>query len=416
MVEWMLQIADHNGGFLSPIKVPFRGKVSSSAAILLISVALASSASAIQKTEAPQAPGAAAAKAVGTIRSISGNSVIIRGVGGGEATILIQDSTRMVRTAPGQKDLKGATPIQLQELQAGDRLLVRGQPAEDGKSIVALSAIVIKGADIAAKQQQEREDWQKRGIGGLVTATDPASGTITVSISGMGGSKTVAVHASKDTIVRRYAPDSVKFDDAKPAALDQIKTGDQLRARGTRSADGGEMTAEEIVAGTFRNIAGTVISADAANNSLSVQDLLTKKAVTVRINGDSQLHSLPPMVAQRIAMHLKGGGAEGSQNGAAPSQSASVPAPAGERTGAGNGRADFQQMLSRMPSVTLDELQKGAAVMIVATEGSASGQPTAVTLLTGVELILTAAPDSGKAAMLLSPWNLGGADAAGGNQ
>jgi hypothetical protein len=52
--------------------------------------------------------------------------------------------------------------------------------------------------------------------------------------------------------------------------------------------------------------------------------------------------------------------------------------------------------------------------MIVATEGSASSEPTAVTLLTGVEPILTASPQS--AAMLLSPWNLGGADAAAGNQ
>jgi hypothetical protein len=71
--------------------------------------------------------------------------------------------------------------------------------------------------------------------------------------------------------------------------------------------------------------------------------------------------------------------------------------------------------LNRMPAVTLADLQKGTAVMIVATEGSPQNPPTAVTLLTGVEPILTASPDTGRAAMLLSPWNLGGADAAEGN-
>jgi len=355
------------------------------------------------------------AKAVGTVKSISGNSLAIASDAGTPMTITIQDSTRMVRTAPGAKDLKGATSITLQELQPGDRVLARGKASDDGKSFLAFSVIVIKAGDVAAKQQQEREDWQKRGTGGLVTAVDAAAGTITISNSTIGGTKTTTVRISKDTIVRRYPPDSVKFDDATPGTVDQVKVGDQLRARGTRSADGSELAAEEIVSGTFRNIAGTVISADAANNSLSVQDLSTKKSVTLKINPDSQLRSLPPMVAQRIAARLKGRSTQSSGTGAGaqgPPSARAGEAPGGTARPSG----DFQQMLNRMPAVALADLQKGTVVMIVATEGSGSSQPTAVTLLTGVEEILTAAPDSSRAAMLLSPWNLGGADAAAGNQ
>jgi hypothetical protein len=68
-----------------------------------------------------------------------------------------------------------------------------------------------------------------------------------------------------------------------------------------------------------------------------------------------------------------------------------------------------------MPAVTLTDLQKGDAVMIVTTQGTANTEPTAITLLSGVEPILSASPNSTRAAMLLSPWNLGGAgaDAAG---
>ena len=137
-----------------------------------------------------------------------------------------------------------------------------------------------------------------------------ATGSITISISTWAGSKTATIHVAKETVIRRYAPDSVKFDDAKPGTLDQVKVGDQLRARGTKNADGSELTAEEIVSGTFRNVAGTVISTDASKQEISVMDLATKKPVVLKIGADSQLRELPAMMAQRIAMRLKGGSAE----------------------------------------------------------------------------------------------------------
>jgi hypothetical protein len=77
-------------------------------------------------------------------------------------------------------------------------------------------------------------------------------------------------------------------------------------------------------------------------------------------------------------------------------------------------------MLNRMPAVTVSDLHKGDAVMIVATQGvssngGASNEGTAITLLTGVEPILQAAP-SGSQAMMLSPWSLGGPSGDAQNQ
>jgi hypothetical protein len=43
--------------------------------------------------------------------------------------------------------------------------------------------------------------------------------------------------------------------------------------------------------------------------------------------------------------------------------------------------------------------------MIVATQGTASGGATAITLVSGVEPILQAAPN-GSQAMMLAPWSL----------
>ena len=121
-----------------------------------------------------------------------------------------------------------------------------------------------------------------------MSSVDTASGTLTVSVAAPGGSKALVIHTTKDTALRRYAPDSVNFDEAKPAPLDSVKPGDQLRARGTRNADGSEFAAEEIVSGSFRNISGTVVSVDAAMGVVSVTDLATKKPVVVKITAQSQ--------------------------------------------------------------------------------------------------------------------------------
>jgi hypothetical protein len=209
----------------------------------------------------------------------------------------------------------------------------------------------------------------------------------------------------------------VRFDDAKPAPLDQINPGDQLRARGTRSPDGSEFAAEEIVTGSFRNIAGTVSSIDVSQNAISVMDLKTKKPVLVKFTADSQLRKLPPMMAQMIAMRLKGGAAGGPPEGAGAGGGAPPAAPAAGAppTGGGpggprpGGAPDLQQILNRMPPATLADLQKGDAVMIVATQGTASGGVTAITLLGGVEAILTSS-GSASQAMFMGSWNpLGGA-------
>jgi hypothetical protein len=212
----------------------------------------------------PPASASPVAKAVGTLNALSGNVVTLTtDTGSTVNVVIIQDSTRMLRTAPGQKDLKDATPIQVQELQVGDRILARGLASDESKSVVASSIIVMKESDVTAKQEHDREDWQKRGVGGLVSKVDASNGTITLSAPALGETKPVTIRISKNTTVRRYSPDSVKFDDAKPGTLDQINAGDQLRARGARSADGSELAAEEVVSGSFRNIAGMVASTDA---------------------------------------------------------------------------------------------------------------------------------------------------------
>jgi hypothetical protein len=359
---------------------------------------------------------------VGTIKTISGKSIVLTTDAGAEVTIQVQDDARLLRIEPGEKDLKNAVPLQLADLQPGDRILVRGKMADDGKTVVAASVIAMKSTDIAAKQAHERDEWQRHGVGGLVKSIDAASGAITISTNGLGGAKEVTVQTSKQTVLRRYAPNSVKFDDAKPQPIDQIKVGDQLRARGTRNADGTELTADEVVSGAFRNIAGTISTIDTGAGAITVMDLVAKKPVTVKITKDTQLRKLTPQMAQMIAMRLKGDGTDGPGGANGAAGGAGAPAKPAEGAAGGQGAApggasrpggaggaarsgDFQQAISRMPPATLADLQKGDAVMIVTTEGTQEGGATAITLLAGVEPLLQA---SG-ASTILTPWTMSGA-------
>jgi hypothetical protein len=379
------------------------------AAALALAFVVTGAAASLGQPQGSAEPGGAgsAARRIGSIQAIAGGNIRLTPDSGPEVNVTVDPAAQILRIVPGEKNLKNATRLQLEDLQVGDRILVAGKPGSDSNSIAASSVVVMKHSDVEARQQHDREDWQKRGLGGLVHAVEPASGSITISISGFSGNKTVIVHASQDTVIRRYAPDSVKFDEARLSTLQEIKPGDQLRARGKRSDEGSELTADEIVSGTFRNVVGTINSVDASTGTLSVQDLLTKKPFQVKVSAESQLCKLPVPAARQIAMRLKATPGTETNRGSARS---SAPATSGSEAGTeGRSRSraapDFQQLLGRMPPASLADLQKGDAVMIVATAGTALSGGTVITLLSGVEPILQAAPSASQAAML-TPWSL----------
>ena len=350
---------------------------------------------------------------LGTVQTKSGNSLTVKNDAGATMQVTVEDSARLLRIEPGQKTLAGASPFSLTDLATGDRVMARGSVDAAGTGLAASMLVAMKSADIAQKQTREREDWQKNGTGGLVKAVDTAAGTVTLSV-GAGGNRTEVIHASAPTIIRRYAPGSVKFDQAVKGSLDQIKPGDQLRARGLKGADG--LEAQEIVSGTFRNLAGPIQTVDVANSSITLTDTATKKLMAISVTPDSELKKLDPVVAQRLAARLSGGGAK-RPDGSGPPAGAPPSAPVPE---AGSGHVpgaapDFQQVLSRAPAVKLSDLQKGNMVIVVATEGKAPDTATAITVVAGVEPMLQAST-SGSQAMFSSAWNLGGGGEGGGEQ
>lgn len=354
-----------------------------------------SSAAVLSARPAGQSSGAAV-RAIGTVLAVNGSTIKVKTDQGAELVFDIQSSTRLLRIQPGQKSLKDATPLSLNDLQVGDRVLVFGMQAQGASAAVASSVIAIKRSDIAQKQQAEEEAWQKHGVGGIVKTVEPDSGTIVLAPNAEG--KTITIATTKNTIYRRYAPGSVRFQDAKPGTFSQIQPGNQLRARGALNAAGTEITAAAIVSGAFENIAGTVLSVDSSASKLTVFDLVEKRPVTVDISPSTQMRELPKSDARQIAMRLhpaerKGSAARAGGSNAASAESAAAAGP------------NLDELFRGLPQIPLSDLHKGDMVMVVSTEGATPGSSTAVKLVSGVAPILSASRGGNQGKKLQSLWS-----------
>ena len=345
------------------------------------------------------APGARAQvmRYLGSITAISGDTLTVKTDAGDVHQVEVPTTAVLKRIAPGEKDLSKAEPLDFSNLAVGDRVLVTLDPNFTGAPSQAARIIAIKQADVTKKQEAENAAWNQ-GVHGLVKSVDATTGVIVVTTRMGPITKDVTVNTTAATVLKRYAPGSVVFDQAQPAPIGAIRTGDQLWARGTRNADSTAIAADGVVSGSFRSIPGTVISTDATASTVTVKDLSTKKPVTVRISADAQLRQLDSNVATRIAAGLKGnaggGGGRAAYGGGGGQRAFN------QGGGAGGGRMDLETILERAPQIQLAALKKGDAVMIVATE-DASGL-SAVKLLAGVEPLLEAP----EAQDLLSSWSL----------
>jgi hypothetical protein len=347
---------------------------------------------------------------VGAVTAINGTTLTVKPDAGDAKQVDVPAEASIRRIAPGQKDLSSAETIQFGDLAVGDRVLIKLDPNATGPNGVAVQIVAIKQADVAQKQQQDREDWQRNGIGGLVKSVDPAAGVITVTSGSGATAKTITVQIAKTTALKRYAPASISFDAAQAAPIDAIHPGDQLRARGTKNADGTQLNAAEVVSGTFRNVSGAITSVDTASSTFALKDLTTKKQVTVHISDDAQMRRLPDTMARALAGRLSG---NSSSSGGGAAGGVQAGGQGGRQGGRGqySGGGDPNQMLSRLPPIKLADLKKGDAVMLVSTDGATD--VTAITLLAGVEPLLEAPAASQS---LLNNWSMGGgagaADAA----
>ncbi len=311
-------------------------------------------------------------------------SFVVKADAGGPVTVKMLAETVVERVAPGGKNLKNAKPMQATDIAIGDKVLVRWMPnGTDARRIVVMSA-----TEISKHDEADRQDWVKRGVAGVVTAKNGNDFTLRTRAlpGGAAAAPGTIVTISEKTVFRRYAPDSVKFVDAKMSSLSEVSVGDQLRARGEKAPDGTKVTAEEIVFGTFLTKAGPVTAVNAEAREVTIKDLVTNKPLLVKFGADSQIRKFPDM-AGMFGGGVPGGGAPGgppasAPKPAAPQQGRPGPAPAGGMAmRPGGGTPDLSQMLDRLPPGKLEDLKAGDTIIVSSTKGATGDQVTAITLI-----------------------------------
>src|SRR5712692_316918 len=339
---------------------------------------------------------AAVASLIGEVKAIdpTAKQMVIREDSGVIFTINLSDKTQYKRLAPGEKSLANATNIAIADVGQGDRVLARWRAGSDQKTVPAPQVVVMSKADLAKKQDQERAQWRRRGVSGIVTSVNGSTQEITVSSrSLMGAQQAVIIPVTDKVLMRRYPPDTIpKYSEAKPSKFEEVKVGDQLRALGDKSADGTHLTAEEVLFGTFKIVVGTVTAIDAAANQIKINDLQTKKPLTIILKPDSVLRRFPENAAMMFGGGMgPGGPGAGGQGGAGQKPAGVGPGGAqagGPRPGGGAGGRSMADLLERLPTISINELKVGDTIIMSSLPGSDPGQFTAISLVSGIEPLL----------------------------
>jgi len=350
-------------------------------------------------------PSPAVSGVIGEVKNIdaAANQMIVRADNGVLTTINLSDKTLYKRMAPGAKTLDTATVITLADVGQGDRVWARWKAGVDQKTVPTPQLVVMSKADLAKKQEQERAEWRRRGVSGIVASLNPSTQEITVSSRTMAGlPQAVIVPVTDKVMMRRYPPDTIpKYSEAKPSNFSEVKVGDQLRALGDKSADGGHLTAEEVVFGTFKIAGGTVTAIDLATNQIKISDLQTKKPLTIILKPESVLRRYPEgagMFGGGMGGPGGGGAAPATQGpaqgqtqqqrpqGAGPAGPGG-PQGAGQRPGGGG--MNMADLLERLPVITISDVKVGDTIIMSSLQGSDPTQLTAISLVTGIQPLLT---------------------------
>lgn len=317
-------------------------------------------------------PGIAPKYAIGEVKTIdaAAKQITIKTDAGSTVLVALSDRTTYKRLAPGETALTNATDITFTDVGEGDRIMARGTVSEDKKTVPALQIIVMTKGDLAKKQEAERMEWRRRGMLGVITALKPETKEITITHRTMAGSQQVVLPVSDKTEMRRYAPDSIKFGDAKPSTFDELRVGDQLRALGDRTDDPLRFNPQKIVTGSFRTVGGVVTAVDPATGEIKINELEKKTPLTIVIKQDAVLRRFPSASEMGAMMGGMGRGGQGGPGG---------------RPGGG---FNINDMLERLPTISLADVKVGDTIIVSSTQGVDPTRLTAISLVAGADTLL----------------------------
>jgi hypothetical protein len=186
-----------------------------------------------------------------------------------------------------------------------------------------------------------------------------------------------------------------------------------LRALGDRTEDPLRFNPQKIVTGAFRTVGGVVTAVDAATGEIKINELEKKTPLTIVIKQDAVLRRFPP--ASEMGMMMGGmgrrpdgaggpggGGAQpqgqgqaqaarpqGGNPGGSGGPGAGGPGAGGPGGGRPGGGFNINDMLERLPIISLADVKVGDTIIVSSTKGVDPSRLTAISLVTGADTLLT---------------------------
>lgn len=329
--------------------------------------------------------GAANPRVFGTVKAIDPAAMraSVLTDAGETVTVVFAADTRYLRVPPDAKTFENGTKITFAEVGVGDRVYAGGRYEAETKSVAARLLVVMSKSDIERRREGERSEWKRRGLAGTVSAVDAQKQELTVQVRSREGAKSLTLGVTPDTVFRRYVPDTVKFSEARPSSLADLKAGDQLRALVKQGGEGQRPVCEEVVSGEFLTVGGTVTAVDAAKGEIKINLLKTQKPLTINLRPETLMRRVGPEVLAAL-------GAPKPQQPAAQPQPNAAAAP-------GARGVDLQEMLERLSPLEFEQVKPGQMIVVSSTKGTDPNRITAITVIAGLDpLLKQPAPPRGR--------------------
>jgi hypothetical protein len=325
----------------------------------------------------------------GTIVSLDASTrkIVIKEDSGRQSSIAIDEDTVLLHISPDTKDLTKATKLTFTDLKTSDHVFVRGfaRPA----AILGRQVLAMTEGDINSRAQKEHDEWKKNGVEGALVSARPAASEIVISRSAPDGMHPLTIRLKPSTQVLKYADDSARFADARPASLSDMHPGDQVRARGDMNSKG-EFEPDVMVFGSFHTIFGKVISVDESTGEIKSDTIPAGNTFSVMVTSHSVIRRVPLRVlAYMIPWTLL-----------PPNVQVQVPPLPAGKTG--------QDLVEELPRIRVTEVKPGDVIAALVGVSAEPGAERAVALLTGLDPLLTLPPVPGnKNASPLAALTLG---------
>jgi hypothetical protein len=128
---------------------------------------------------------------------------------------------------------------------------------------------------------------------------------------------------------------------------------------------------------------------DAATGEIKINDMQTKQPLTIVVKQDAVLRKFPSMAEMGgMMMGGRGPGGSGGHAAAGGQPQGQQTGPGGARAGMGSGALNINEMLERLPTVSVADVKVGDTIIVSSTQGADPTRLTAIALVTGADTLL----------------------------